>query len=147
MNTTVPLAAVLFIVLASLLTGAGCTSSHPASSLLRVSVLTSELVDVQNRCFSDKRRYCRFDEVPQPVLARWGDVKVNSASTATFEGYDLSLIFGNAAFCVGAVPVRMTNSFDAIWRDSQGVRYDVKHPWNDVPKPCRLAIDPKAGVR
>jgi hypothetical protein len=121
------------------------TSSHPASSFRRVGVLMSHLVKLQSECLAESGRYCSLDEQPMAVLKRWGDLRVEAPSRASFEVYDLQLLFVPQGFCVVAFPTRSPSS-PARWMDSRGDVYFTDYPWLEVPSACDSPDRPKLVV-
>src|ERR1017187_2069992 len=81
------------------------TSCHPPSSSLRVGILMSHLVKLQGECLANRGRYCSLDEQPMAVLKRWADdFRVQAPSRASFDAYDLQLLFLPQGFCAVAFP-------------------------------------------
>lgn len=111
-------------------------SIHPASSVMRVSWLLTELTKLQQSCVDQKGRACPLSEL-QITSGTWGNADIVSSTTIRFEEYDITVFLNGNEYCALAVPSRLSSKFNAIWINVQGVSAEIPHPWKDIPDICR----------
>ena len=130
--------AVVLAIMVLFTLACGQSSSHPTGIVKRVSTLGSTIVRLENDCQSAKSRFCGLDELPFSEMSRWGDIRVESPTRATFEEFDLQLLLKKDRYCLAAFPTRLPDSILAVWKDDKGTRYLTRYPWREVPKPCEF---------
>jgi hypothetical protein len=138
-------ASVLFTLLVGFLLLCACerTHSHPMSIVKRASILTSEIKRLEEECHARTGQYCPLNDLPLPVLRKWGDFQIQTPTRASFEDFDVQLLLMSGQFCVVAFPVRLPETFGAVWRDWRGKSYDVRYPWREAPASCNLPDRPR----
>ena len=120
-----------------------CSSSHPASSVQRVMLVLTGLKRLEDKCYVEKGRYCSLQELRLTDLRKWGDLRILSSSTASFEDWDLQLLRTNRHYCTVAFPTRISGKFSSEWRDDRGRAYWTAYPWRDIPRACDMPERPK----
>ena len=126
------------VVLMTLAIGGCGNSSHPASSVLRVGILMATTVRLERTCKPRLGRFCSFEELPLAELQRWGDLRLESPTLATFEEFDLQIFVDRDHFCMVSFPSRFPMKISAEWRGSDGKSHITAYPWREIPKACEM---------
>lgn len=124
------------------LSGVSCrsTNTHPASSVLRVSWLLTDLANGVRTCLVQPGRSCSLSDL-QITSGRWGTANIVSSAEIRFEEYDVKLLLKGKVFCAVAVPSRLSDKFNALWIDTEGRRVETPYPWVKIPAMCKAVSE------